>query len=153
AGRYTPSGIPTRAAGVKGRCPRPLDDGGASARVPSSLVAVRAATWDDLELATELLAAQRRAATGVGAVRPEFVRAEWELPSFEVGRDNWVAEEGYASISGEGELKLAARDPALADELLARAVARAGERGLATLSLRVVPGDQQLAALVQRHPF
>lgn len=30
--RNTPNGIRTRAAGVKGRSPRPLDDGGAAAR-------------------------------------------------------------------------------------------------------------------------
>ena len=32
--RSTPNGIRTRAAGVKGRSPRPLDDGGAARRVP-----------------------------------------------------------------------------------------------------------------------
>ena len=29
----TPNGIRTRAAAVKGRCPRPLDDGGQNARI------------------------------------------------------------------------------------------------------------------------
>jgi hypothetical protein len=77
-------------------------------------VHIRPPIWDDLETATQLLAAQSRAATGVGAVRPELVRAERQSPGFEVGRDNWIAEAGDAAVSPSGGLVLAASDPRLA---------------------------------------
>src|SRR5689334_21872493 len=113
---------------------------------------VRAATWGDLGHVAELLAQQTRAATGV-AVREEFVRADWELPSFEVGRDNWVTSAGYAAISPNGALTLAAADDAESDALLARAVSRGRERGLAKLELRRLPGDDAHARVLARHVF
>lgn len=112
----------------------------------------RAATWDDFGRVAELLAQQSRSATGV-AVREEFVRADWELPSFEVGRDNWVTSAGYAAILPSGALTLAAAGDAEADALLARAVARGRERGLAKLELRRLPGDDAHARLLARHDF
>jgi ribosomal protein S18 acetylase RimI-like enzyme len=126
---------------------------GARAQSTVRTVHIRPPTWDDLETATQLLAAQSRAATGVGAVRPELVRAEWQSPGFEVGRDNWIAEAGYAAVSPSGRLVLAASDPRLADTLLEQAGARGRERRLDALSLDVLPGDEALARLVRRHPF
>jgi ribosomal protein S18 acetylase RimI-like enzyme len=117
-------------------------------------VDVRGATWDDLEAAADLLAAQQRSATGVGSARVELLRAEWELLSFDVGRDNWIVEgSGYAALTPPGTLVLAAADPAVADALLQLAIERGRERGLAALHLTVLSGDVQLDALVRRHRF
>ncbi len=115
---------------------------------------VRGATWDDFDAVARLLARQSRAGGGGPMERAEFVRAEWELPSFEVGRDNWCAgEAGYAAVTPAGGLVLAAADEATADALLARAVERARESGRASLQLTVLRGNEQHAALVRRHPF
>jgi ribosomal protein S18 acetylase RimI-like enzyme len=114
---------------------------------------VRGATWDDFGAAARLLAQQSSAAGGP-EVRVEFVRADWELPSFEVGRDNWCAgDNGYAAVSPNGGLTLAAVDRATADALLARAVERARERGLASLQLKRLRGDEAHEELLRRHPF
>src|SRR5436309_15677830 len=103
---------------------------------------VRGATWDDFERVVELLVRQDRAASGVAGMREEFVRTDWELPSFEVGRDNWLCgAAGYAAVSPKGELTLVAADDATADALLAQAVARARGQGLVKLELRPLPGD------------
>src|SRR5919204_6415012 len=89
---------------------------------------IRAATWDDFQQVVDLLVRQSRSATGIAIVREEFVRAAWELPSFELGRDNWIADSAaYAAVSPNGELTLAAPDDETADALLERAVARARE--------------------------
>jgi ribosomal protein S18 acetylase RimI-like enzyme len=115
---------------------------------------VRAATWDDLDAVAKLLARQTRKGGGGPMERTEFVRAEWTLPSFAVGRDNWIAGNGsYAAITPAGGLVLTARDEATADELLARAIARAREQGLASLQLNVLNRDEQHARLVRVHPF
>jgi ribosomal protein S18 acetylase RimI-like enzyme len=115
---------------------------------------IRGATWADFQRAVDLLGRQSRLATGITAVREEFVRTDWELPSFEVGRDNWVAgDTGYAAVSPGGRLKLAAPDDAAADALLEHATARARERGLAKLELEAVPGDDVHRRLLQRRPF
>jgi ribosomal protein S18 acetylase RimI-like enzyme len=115
---------------------------------------VRGATWDDFDHVVDLLVRQSRAASGVAAVREEFVRTDWELPSFEVGLDNWVAgDSGYAALSPNGDLKLAAIDDATREALLGCALARARERALEKLELRPLPGDETHAELLAHHPF
>jgi ribosomal protein S18 acetylase RimI-like enzyme len=115
---------------------------------------VRGAIWDDFDGVVRLLARHNRAATGIAHVRGEFVRAEWELPSFEVGLDNWVSgSTGYAALSPNGDLTLAAATDTEADALLERAEARARERGLDKLALRPRPGDEVNARLLERHGF
>ena len=54
---------------------------------------VRPAGWDDFDAVCELLSRAAVRRYGISDVRPESER-EWELPSFAVGRDNWVAVEG-----------------------------------------------------------
>jgi ribosomal protein S18 acetylase RimI-like enzyme len=115
---------------------------------------VRGATWDDFDAVVDLLVRRSRSATGIASAREEFVRAEWELPSFEVGRDNWVSDAtGYAAVSPSGVLTLAAAEDAAADALLEHAVRRARERGLEQLELRPLPGDAVHARLLDRHRF
>ena len=87
-------------------------------------------------------------------MRPEFVRTEWELPSFEVGLDNWVSgTSGYAALSPSGDLTLAADTDAEADALLDRAIGRARERALDKLALRPRPRDELTARLLERRGF
>jgi ribosomal protein S18 acetylase RimI-like enzyme len=119
---------------------------------------IRPATWADLADAVELLGAQSRAASGIAGMRIEHLRSEWNLPGFELGRDNLVAEEGeriagYVAVTPRQELAIAAQDEALADLLLARAVERARERGDTVLTVTVRSPDDPLLAVVERHPF
>ena len=115
---------------------------------------VRSATWDDFDTVAKMLARQSFLAGGGPMDRAEFVRAEWELPSFEVGRDNWcTGDAGYAAVTPSGGLILTARDELSADSLLACATERAREHGRASLQLTVLRGDEQHARLVRVHPF
>jgi ribosomal protein S18 acetylase RimI-like enzyme len=115
---------------------------------------VRGATWDDFERVVELLVQQDRAGSGFLGTREEHVRADWELPSFEVGRDNWLCgATGYAAVSPNGVLTLVAGDDTTADALLARSLTQARAQGLGKLELRPLPGDGVHAGLLTRHDF
>jgi ribosomal protein S18 acetylase RimI-like enzyme len=115
---------------------------------------VRGATWDDFDRVVELVVRRERAASGVGGMRGEFVRADWELPSFVLGRDNWLCgTTGYAAVSPDGELTLIATDDATGEALLEQAAARARERGLAQLELRPLPADGVHAHVLDRYGF
>jgi ribosomal protein S18 acetylase RimI-like enzyme len=130
-----------------------------SGRVATILaVEIRPATRDDLDGVVALLAAQGRAATGVAGIRRELVLAEWDLPSFQIGRDNLVAESGgklagYAAVGAGQGLTLAATDDGAADELLDRIAARARERGFGALHLVILTENDPRAALVRRRGF
>ena len=119
---------------------------------------VRPAGWDDFEAVCALLSTRSRAVHGISEVRPEYVRADWELPSFEVGRDNWVAVEagrisGYAAVSPSRDLVHTATGGEAGDALLAVAVERARERGFDAIRVVVSVADEPLYALVERHGF
>ncbi len=110
------------------------------------LVAIRPATWDDLEAVFGLLSARDRALYGISDLRLEYLRIDWALPSFAVGQDNWVAENGdavvgYVALGSGHSLVHAAADPEVGDELLARAVGRARERALDFVQLKAPPDD------------
>jgi ribosomal protein S18 acetylase RimI-like enzyme len=118
----------------------------------------RPAGWNDFDAVCALLSTRSRAVHGVSEVRPEHVRADWELPSFEVGRDNWVAVEqgrltGYAAVSPTCELDLASVDAATGETLLALAVAGARARALDAIRVFVPGADERLLALVDQHGF
>jgi len=122
------------------------------------LVTIRGAAWGDLEDVEDLLAAHRRAATGIGGARIAQLRSEWERTGFVVGRDNLVVEDsgeliGYGAVTPSGELVLAALDDQAANELLERIAARARERGHDTLRATVDSDEGTLATLVRRRPF
>jgi mycothiol synthase len=119
---------------------------------------IRSAGWDDLDAVHSLLAARSRAAFGTSDVQLEHLRDAWKLPSFEVGRDNWAAVDdgaivGYAAIPATQHLEHAARDAAVGDALLTRALERARERGFDHVSVTAVPEDRPLSDLVRRHGF
>src|ERR1044071_2319071 len=117
---------------------------------------IRSAGWDDLDDVHALLAARSRAAFGMSDVQLEHLRDAWGLPSFDVGRDNWVALDGgaivgYAALPATQHLEHAARDSAVGDALVARVLERAGERGFDHVSVTAVPEDRPLSELVRRH--
>lgn len=119
---------------------------------------IRPAGWDDFGSVCELLSTRSRAVYGVSEVLSDHVRADWELPSFEVGRDNWVAVEngrlaGYAAVSPTQDLLHAAAAAVAGDALLAVAVERARECGLNAIRVVVSVADEPLHALVRRHGF
>jgi mycothiol synthase len=147
---------------VKGRSPRPLDDGGQTRRVArvrqNHVVEIRPAGWDDLEQVVELLREHNRVASGLAGVLAAQIHSEWKLPSFKVGRDNLVAANGdvllgYAALSSAQGVTIASVDQKIADELLVRIAARARNRGFRLLQVVVGSTDERGAALVHRHPF
>jgi mycothiol synthase len=119
---------------------------------------IRTAAWDDIGAVFGLLAARSRAVHGISDWTLAHVRVEWELASFEVGRDNWVAAEnghvlGYAAVNSTQDLVHAAAEATAGDELLARALARAREREFDVMRVVVSTADEPLHALVERHGF
>jgi GNAT superfamily N-acetyltransferase len=101
-------------------------------------VGIRPPREDELDAVAALL-----------AVRPELLRSDWEMPSFDLANDAWVAEDddgivGYAAVMPGERLVLAG-----ADALLERAVSRARERGFAALSLTTGGATD----LVRNHGF
>jgi mycothiol synthase len=119
---------------------------------------LRPATWDDLDAVYALLTARSRAAFGSPEGTDDFLRTEWETPSFEVGRDNWVAAEGsrivgYAALEASRSFTHAARDGDVGDALLARVEERARVRGFPAIETTAVPQDAPLYELVQRSGF
>jgi ribosomal protein S18 acetylase RimI-like enzyme len=119
---------------------------------------IRPASWDDLEGVYDVRSARSRAAFGVSEVQASHIRDRWQMPSFEVGRDNWVAVDdgkivGEAELESTQEFVHAARDPAVGDALLERVEARARERGFGWIAVTAVPEDEPLYALVRRNGY
>ncbi|HEY3181962.1 MAG TPA: GNAT family N-acetyltransferase [Gaiellaceae bacterium] len=119
---------------------------------------IRPATWDDLEGVFDLRSARNRAAFGMSEVQLAHIRDRWQMPSFEVGRDNWVAVDdgkivGEAELGSSQEFVHAAQDAGTGDALLARVEERARERGFGWIAVTAVPEDEPLYALVQRNGF
>src|SRR3954447_20027714 len=110
-------------------------------RARISPVRIRAVTEDDLGAVSALL--------GLAAA---YVRSDWDVPSFDLGRDAWIAEDGgrvvgYAAVTAGDRLAHVADDPGAADALLAAAIARARKLGFSRLR---IGGESDL---VRRHPF
>ncbi|HWD37313.1 MAG TPA: GNAT family N-acetyltransferase [Fimbriimonas sp.] len=107
---------------------------------------IRPATWDDLDAVFDLLSTRDRALYGISDLQLEHLRIDWELPSFTVGLDNWVAEAGgalagYASLEWGHNLVHTAADPDTGDALLGPIVERARALGLESLQLKTAGGD------------
>src|SRR4051794_34568159 len=122
------------------------------------VVEIRPASWNDIEAVHAVLAARSRLVFGTADEQLPHLRSRWELPSFEVGRDNWVAAAngsvlGYAALEATKEVTHAASDAAVGDSLLERVVARARERRFEHVVATAVPEDVPLSELVERHGF
>ncbi len=126
-------------------------DGGYRCRVAD----IRTAQPDDLDGIFELLSTRSRASFGISEIVREHVAQALARAN---GTDRWVAlggaeVVGYAALDSSQELVHAAVDPAVGDALLARAEARAAERGFAHVAVTTVAEDEPLSSLVQRHGF
>jgi mycothiol synthase len=115
---------------------------------------IRDATEDDFEAVFELLAARSRAAFGVSAEKPAFLRQRWDMPS----TGNWVAVEngviaGYASLDEDQDFVHAAKDPQVGDALIAHVEHQARLRGFPRVAVVAIPDDAPLYAAVQRNGY
>jgi mycothiol synthase len=115
---------------------------------------IREATEDDFPSVFELLTARSRAAFGISAEQPAFLRQRWDMHS----TDKWVAVEqgaitGYASLDEDQDFVHAARDPAVGDALIAHVEQRARARGFRRLAVVAVPADAPLYSAVQRNGY
>ena len=116
---------------------------------------IRTARLDDLDGIFDLLSARSRATLGISEIVREHVSDELGRVN---GTDRWVALDGasivgYAAIDSAQDLVHAAVDADTGDALLARATARALERGFGHLAVTAVPEDRPLTSLVERHRF
>jgi ribosomal protein S18 acetylase RimI-like enzyme len=120
---------------------------------------IRGACWDDLDRVAELLGEQIRSPSSTPSVRIEHLRCDWEQPGFTVGLDNVVAADdgevpyGYAAMTIERELVLAAEDDAVADALLGHVSERARSLGADALTVTLHSPGGPLSSLIARHPF
>jgi ribosomal protein S18 acetylase RimI-like enzyme len=115
---------------------------------------IRDANEEDFEAVFDLLAARSRAAFGVSAEKPAFLRQRWDLPS----TGKWVASEhgtivGYASLDEDQDFVHAAKDPHVGDALIAHVEAQARQRGFSRVAVTAIPDDAPLCAAVQRNGF
>ncbi|MGH3003830.1 MAG: GNAT family N-acetyltransferase [Gaiellaceae bacterium] len=115
---------------------------------------IRGTTWDDFDAAVDLLDVRSRAAFGISDVEPEHVRRRWRLPGVDLAADSWVALDdgrlvGHALLESTQHLGVAAFDAKTGFALLARAEARARERGFDRLTVTTVAQDDPVHALVQ----
>lgn len=115
---------------------------------------IRDATEDDFEAVVELVAARSRAAFGVSAEKPAYLRQRWDLRS----TDKWVVVAngsivGYASLDEDQEFVHAARDPAVGDALIAHVEQQARRRGFPRLAVTAIPDDAPLYSAVQRNGY
>ncbi len=116
---------------------------------------IRTARADDLDGIFDLLSTHSRATFGISEVEREHVAHALARAD---GTDRWVAVDGtstvgYAALDSSHELVHAAADAETGDALLARAEARARERGFGRLAVTTVPEDRALTSLVERHRF
>src|SRR4051812_8743885 len=117
------------------------------------VVDIRDATPADVEAVYELLDARSRAAFGIS----EMSRAGVGDAFRRLNTDRLVAVNGavvgYAHLTSDQELVIAAQDAAVGDALLARVEERARDRGFTALEATVVREDRPCHELVGRSGF
>lgn len=128
--------------------------GALGAEYRCSVAQIRETTEDDFEAVFELLAARSRAAFGISAEQPAFLRQRWDMPS----TGTWVAVEngtivGYASLDEDQDFVHAAKDPTVGDALIAHVEEQARLRGFRHLAVVAVEDDAPLYAAVQRNGY
>lgn len=115
---------------------------------------IRETTEDDFDAVFELLAARSRAAFGISAEQPAFLRQRWDMPS----TGTWVAVEnglivGYASLDEDQDFVHAAKDPEVGDALIAHVEHQARVRGFLHVAVVAVQDDAPLYEAVQRNGY
>jgi mycothiol synthase len=115
---------------------------------------IRDAREDDFQAVFELLAARSRAAFGISAEKPAFLRQRWDMPS----TGKWVAVDGgaiagYASLDEDQDFVHAARDADVGDALIAHVEQQARLRGFPRVSVTAIPDDVPLYSAVQRNGY
>ena len=115
---------------------------------------IRDTTEDDFDAVFDLLDARSRAAFGISAEQPAFLRQRWDMPS----TGTWVAVEdgvivGYASLDEDQEFVHAAKDPVVSDALLAHVENQARSRGFPRVAVVAVEEDAPLYAAVRRNGY
>ena len=150
----TPSGIRTRATGVKGRRPRPLDDGGAGGEYRCPVHEIRRFADDDFDQVFELLDTRSRAVLGSSEEERGYLRRRLDVP----GTDSFVALgagriAGHAALGEDQEIAVCAADARSSDALFETVEARARERGFDHLALTAAPEDEALCSLARRTGF
>ncbi|MDX6452509.1 MAG: mycothiol synthase [Gaiellaceae bacterium] len=118
------------------------------------MTAIRETTDADFEAVFDLLAVRSRAAFGISAEQPAFLRQRWDAPS----TDNWVAVEdaaivGYASLDESQYFVNAAKDPAVGDALIAHVEQHARDRAFAYVAVVAAAQDAPLYDTVQRNGY
>ena len=138
--RNTPNGIRTRAAGVKGRSPRPLDDGGLAAEYRCSMTDIRPATEGDFDAVFDLLTARSRAAFGISSEQPAFLRQRWDAPcDGQLGRGRERHGRRLRSLDENQDFVHAAEGSRRRDALIAH-LERDARRPRLPISRRSLPG-------------
>jgi ribosomal protein S18 acetylase RimI-like enzyme len=115
---------------------------------------IREVTEDDFEAVFDLLSARSRAAFGISAEQPAFLRQRWDSAS----TDNWVAVEGgaivgFAGLDENRDFVHAAKDPGVGDALIAHVEQHARVRGFPYVAVVSAPEDAPLYSAVQRNGF
>ena len=115
---------------------------------------LRRARASDLDAVVDLLTLRSRAAFGIAEVDRAHVEHAWSLD----GTETWVAADGdalvgYAELGSSQAIDVAAREPAVGDELLVSVEARARERGFGFVASVVAETDEPLCSLVERGGF
>jgi mycothiol synthase len=128
--------------------------GALSAEYRCPMTDIRPVTEGDFDAVFDLLTARSRAAFGISAEQPAFLRQRWDAPA----TDNWVAVAngavvGYASLDESQDFVHAAKDPAVGDALIAHLERRARDRGFPSLAVVAASEDAPLYDAVQRNGY
>ncbi len=128
--------------------------GALGAEYRCSVAQIRETIEDDFEAVFELLAARSRAAFGISAEQPAFLRQRWDMPS----TGTWVAVDngaivGYASLDEDQDFVHAAKDPEVGDAMIAHLEEQARLHGFRHLGVVAVQDDVPLYDAVQRNGY
>lgn len=128
--------------------------GALTAEYRCAVTDIRDATEGDFEAVFDLLTARSRAAFGISAEQPAFLRQRWDAPS----TDNWVAVENgaivaFASLDENQDFVHAARDPEVGDALIAHIEHQARVRGFPYVTVVAAADDAPLYSAVHRNGY
>lgn len=116
-------------------------------------MSVRPATWSDLQGVFALRSAQQGSWPFAEPAQLAELRASWEKPGFEVGRDNWVVEHdgavvAYGALDKTQRIAHVASERHPGDALLDQILIQASERGFSAVTVTGVAADHPLNAML-----